>query len=200
MTALLTPVLPAGLKIANLAAAGAMLLFLGAVYSQRPLLEWITGTAATLASLWLLWRAGLASCPEGCSTEVVHAAVGLVLMGAVTHAMVLGHWYLNQARLPIEPLKQHTWMLFIAIAVSTILGLATRAELIRGTVPTGIFAFSASSFWWIWVLLLGATAGLGAMIMATVKERATQSATGLLYLAIVTALGAQFISNLLVVS
>lgn len=200
LTAVLTPLLPSSLRLLNLATAVAMLVFLGAVYSQRPLLEWVTGAVASAGSLWLIILAGLAGCIRGCGTEVTHAVAGLVLMGAVTHAMVLGHWYLNQARLPIEPLAQHTWVLFLGIAVSGVIGVATRGQVTDGMVPGGIFAFSGSSYWWVWLLLLGATAGLGAMIMATVKERATQSATGLLYIAIVTALGAQFVLNLLILS
>lgn len=200
LTAALTPLLPANLQAVNLITAGAMLAFLGAVYSQRPLLEWVTGAAATGASILLILAIGLAACIGECRSEVIHSAVGLVLMGAVTHAMVLGHWYLNQARLPIEPLAQHTRLVFVAVGVSGVLGLLTRGHLVEGTVPGGIFAFSAASYWWTWVLLLGATGGLGAMIMATVNERATQSATGLLYIAIVTALGAQFVLNLLVLA
>lgn len=200
LLAALTPLLPPALRLLNLATAGSMLVFLGAVYSQRPLLEWITGTAASAGSFWLIVLAGLAGCVRDCGTQVTHAVAGLVLMGAVTHAMILGHWYLNQARLPIEPLTQHTWVLFAGIAVSAAIGVATRAQVTEGTVPGGVFAFSGTSYWWVWLLLLGATGGLGAMILATVRERATQSATGLLYIAIVTALGAQFVLNLLILS
>jgi len=198
--AALAGLLTGWLRIFDLVAAGLMLAFLLSVYSQRPLLEWITGAGATASAIWLVAAAGWSACGQECGFGVVHAMVGLILMGAVTHAMTLGHWYLNQARLPIDPLSEHVWILFGALAVSAVLGFATRAELVGGSVPGGLLTFSSSSYWWTWLLLLAATTGLGVMIKATVSEKATQSATGLLYIAIVTALGSQFILNLLVVS
>ncbi|MGI8427307.1 MAG: hypothetical protein ACR2M4_12115 [Actinomycetota bacterium] len=200
LTAAVAGLLTTGLRVFTLGVAGLMLAFLLSVYSQRPLLEWIAGAAAAAAGIGLVVVSGWSICGGACGFGIGHALAGVILMGAVTHAMTLGHWYLNQARLPIDPLAEHIWILFGALAVSAVLGFASRAELVAGTVAGGLFAFSSSSYWWTWLLLLAATAGLGAMIKATITEKATQSATGLLYIAIVTALGAQFILNLLVVS
>lgn len=200
LTAALIPVMSGRLRLLTALTAGAMVMYLVALYSQRPLLEWTTGAVATAGAVWITLQAGYSGCLRPCWHEGNHSLAGLVLLGAVTHAMALGHWYLNQARLPIEPLAQHTWLMIFAIVLSAILGLVTRPRLVEGTVPGGIFAFSGSSLWWTWLFLLAATAGLAAMIMATVRQRATQSATGLLYIAIVTALGAQFALDLLVLS
>jgi len=172
--------------------------FLLAVYSQRPLLEWICGGLAFLASLLLVGSAGHLGCSRSCLFFEVHAFVGMVLMGVVTHAMVLGHWYLNQARLPIEPLRDQTAGLFAALGLSLVVGLTTREHLLSGVVRGGLLAISTGAYWWTWLLLIAGTVVLGFMVWATVKQRSTQSATGLLYIAIVTALSAQFILNLLV--
>lgn len=174
-------------------------IFLASVYSQRPLVEALTGGAGAVAGLMLLVRAGAAAC-GGCWEGVAHGLIGGYMLGAVTHGMVLGHWYLNQPRLPIEPLKGAAGIMLASIGVSLAAGLATRRTLVAGTLPGGVLAFPASGYWWAWLLLVAATGGLGIMVRATVTERATQSATGLLYVQMVTALGAQFLLAVLLAS
>lgn len=173
-------------------------LFLAAVYSQRPLLEWVSGAAATAAGAWLVWRGGLLSCPGGCTAGAVQALVGAVFLGGVTNGMVLGHWYLNQARLPIEPLKQATLIMLGGIVLSLVAGLADRGSLASGVVPGGFVAMSASSYWWAWLALTVGTGVLGFAVRETVRTRSTQSATGLLYIAMLTATVGQFIVTRLV--
>lgn len=198
LMAALSFALPTELRLWSLVTPAAFVLYLLAVYSQRPALEWFSGAVASGAGVWLVAQAGAETCPGDCWLGVLHAAVGALLVGGVTHGMVLGHWYLNQARLPIEPLREQCWIIFGATAAGGAAGILTRSELIRGPVPGGLLTFSPSSYWWAWALLLGATAALSSMVWATVKSRSTQSATGLLYIATVTVLAAQFILDLLV--
>lgn len=192
----LTLVLPASLRTMGAVATIAFILFLAGVYSQRPLLEWVNGAAASAASIALLIHAGNQSCAD--CPGILHSLVGALLLGAATHGMVLGHWYLNQARLPLEPLKQAVVILAAALGAASIAGLVTGPDLREGVIPSGILAVKASTYWWTWAGLIFTTAVVAWMVWQTIKERATQSATGLLYIAIVTALGAQFISDLLV--
>jgi hypothetical protein len=194
---LLALVLPGVLKPWGMISAGAWVLFLAAVYSQRPALEWITGALGSGAGVWLVVGAGRQTCAGGCTLGLLHALAGALTLGSVTHGMVLGHWYLNQARLPIEPLKEQTLFIFGALGISGIAGIATRRELIKGAVPAGILTYATVSYWWVWVLLLVSTIVLAGMVWATVKSRSTQSATGLLYIAMVIALAGQFLLNLL---
>ena len=190
--------LPAQLRVWSLVTSGAFALFLLAVYSQRPALEWASGAVASAVGVWLLAEAGGEACPEGCWLGLLHALIGALLVGGVTHGMILGHWYLNQARLPIDPLSEQCRIIFAALGMGAAAGIFTRSELIMGAVPSGLLTFSPSSYWWAWALLLAATGVLSAMVWATVKARSTQSATGLLYIAMVTVLAAQFIQDLLV--
>jgi hypothetical protein len=198
LMAVLSFALPPKLRVWCLLTAAAFGLFLIAVYSQRPALEWVTGALASGAAVWLLGGAAREACPSTCWLGLLHAAVGTLLVGGVTHGMVLGHWYLNQARLPMDPLREQCKIIFAALTAGAVAGVLTRSELILGPVPGGLLTFSASSYWWAWALLLTATAVLAAMVWATVKTRSTQSATGLLYIAMVTVLGAQFMLDLLV--
>lgn len=176
-------------------------LYLASVYSQRPLLEWVTGAAATVLGAWLVLEGGRLSCsppPQGCTEGAVQAAAGALFLGGVTNGMVLGHWYLNQARLPIAPLKGATRIMLGGIAVSLVAGFAGRSTLARGVVPGGFVAMSASSYWWAWLALTIGTAILGFAVRETVRTRSTQSATGLLYIAMLTAMVGQFIVTRLV--
>jgi hypothetical protein len=184
------------LRTGGFVLAGLIAAFLLAVYTRRPLLEVVTGALASAVSVWLVLQGGSQSC-GGCPDGVFLAAAGGFFLGAVTHAMVLGHWYLNQPRLPIEPLRGATRLMLASLAVAGVAGLATRGRLLRAVLP-GLVSFSASGYWWAWLLLLAGTAVLALMVRATVRDRSTQSATGLLYIAMLTAIGAQFLVSLLV--
>jgi hypothetical protein len=198
MMLLLAFVLPGGLEILGFATACVYLLFLLAVYSQRPLLEWTAGAIGTALSLGMIGLAGWEACELGCSIGAFHGLLGGLFLGGVTHGMILGHWYLNQARLPLEPLKEQTRVIFGLLAVSAVSGMLTRSSLLEGEVPGLIMTYSSASYWWTWLFLLATTAFLMGMVRATVRDRSTQSATGLLYIASLTALAGQFLLNLLV--
>jgi hypothetical protein len=192
--------LPAGLRPLGLAAGAGIVLFLIAVYTQRPLLEWITGALASAAAAATIITAGTHGCATSCVVAGAHAGAGALLLGTVTQGMVLGHWYLNQPRLPIAPLKGSTLAFLAALVISLVTGAATRPTLMKARVPASILAASPSSFWWVWLFLLSGTALLALMTRSTVWAVSTQSATGLYYIAIITAIAAQFVLNLLVVS
>lgn len=188
--------LPHNLRAEGFALTALLIAFLLAVYSQRPTLEIGFGLAASALSIVLIVQGGAGSC-GGCGSGIALALTGTLFLGAVTNAMVLGHWYLNQARLPIEPLKGATRIMLASMVVVGAAGLVARGRLFKAVLP-GLVAFSAASYWWAWVLLLVGTAVLGLMVRVTVRDRSTQSATGLLYIAMITAIGAHFLLSLLV--
>lgn len=192
--------LPRPIGVSALSAGVLSALFLGAVYSQRPLLEWVTGASASVAALATLTLSGLRSCVTDCPAFAIHALSGGFFLGAVTHGMVLGHWYLNQPRLPIEPLKTQVRLIVASIVVSIAAVLMTLSTLLRGDVTGDIVPISSSGYLWGWGVLLTTVAILAWMIRSTVASRSTQSATGLMYVAMIPALGAQFVVNLLLMS
>lgn len=179
--------LPGESRVLGIGVGAAFALHLAAVYSQRPLLEWTLGGLAALAA------AAIFLLPD----DPLQAAAGGLLLGAATHGMTLGHWYLNQARLPIDPLRGAIRILFGALTIAFAVGVVQRDTLTTGPVPSGVLMFSGSSYWWVWAALLVGTGVLAYMVDAAARIRATQSATGLLYIAIVTALAAQLVMNLL---
>lgn len=191
-------VLPGPLRTIGLVAAALYLVYLVAVYTQRPLLEWGAGAAGSAASLLLIARGGLAACEGLCGLGLFHALLGALVLGGVTHGMILGHWYLNQARMPIEPLKEQTWLVIGLLGASALAGTVTRPRLLEGAVPAGLLAYTPGAYWWTWLLLLATTGVLMGMVRSTVRLRSTQSGTGLLYIATLTALAGQFLLDLLV--
>lgn len=200
LTAVMGILLPARIRLVAWSSAAAMALFLAAVYTQRPLMEWLSGGAGAALSLWLLMAAATEGCSESCLPAALHAFIGGLFLGALTHAMVLGHWYLNQPRLSIEPLKGATRMLMISVPFALAAGVVTRSTLVAGKVTGGILDVSSSGYWWAWLLLAASVGVLSFMIRSTVWERSTQSATGLMYVAMVPAIGAQFVVDLLLKS
>lgn len=189
--------LPGSTRLIGLATAVCAALFLAAIYSQRLLLEWSIGALASLLGSGLMIAGATSSCNRGCAAIAAHAVLGGLMVGAVTHAMVLGHWYLNQPRLPIEPLLGATRIMLVSAVLAIAAGATDRAALVRGQIVGGILAFSGAGYWWTWLLLMIGILVLGMMVRATVRTRSTQSATGLLYVAIIPAIVAQFVLNLL---
>lgn len=127
-------------------------------------------------------------------------------LGSVLLAMVLAHWYLIEPSLPIEPLKR-VLALFIGTEV-------VKAALLAAVVvihwpewasaPGGVLrAFVLGDALFVGVrafLGVAAPIGLGWMTWKTVEIRSIQSATGILYAAIVFVLFGEVISLFLQLS
>ncbi len=114
--------------------------------------------------------------------------VGALFLGAVTDAMLLGHWYLVQPGMPRDPLNQLVkWV-----------GILWVPEFILFMIPTGmISAFDGSIqdgydglLGYFWAGSVVGTIILVFVTVAALREKeysAVMAATGLLYLAILTA-------------
>lgn len=121
-------------------------------------------------------------------------------LGGVIFAMLLAHWYLVEPRMPIEPL-QHVLLLF---AGSEILKLVLLAGLlaVHGPVWSAgegglVRAFVMGNALFVGMrAILGNLAPLGMawMTWKTVEIRSIQSATGILYAAVVFVLFGETIS------
>ncbi|MFN0028090.1 MAG: hypothetical protein ACKV2O_13065 [Acidimicrobiales bacterium] len=127
---------------------------------------------------------------------MIRLLVGAAFLGAVTDAMLLGHWYLVQPGLPRAPLKE----LVIYTAATWPL------ELVAMLLPTGMISVLSGSIddgyggllGWFWATCAVATPILVGVTWAALKERqysAVMAATGLLYLAIITAFGMDLVGR-----
>jgi hypothetical protein len=186
------------------------------------LLLWLislVAAAAYLQSLWgkafrwrarvyaTAWLAGVAALALGAqafrlapvlSLESVfyplQLIVGSLLLGAVTTGMLLGHWYLIDRELSIEPFRQ-LFAFFIALlgAQAVLSGVFVLAILVGGSAASGdslTRLFDAHRALLTGRLLLSpaAAAGLAWMIWKTLRIPQTMAATGLYYIAILAVL------------
>lgn len=138
------------------------------------------------------------------------AAVGLIsgalLLGAVTNGMMLGHWYLNQPGLKTWALGRLTDLSVAAVAFSALMGVAAYGELTGASTEgavLGIPGFGESFsfvFFFVWLSMLGLTGTVAWGARRCVKIRSIQSATGLFYVAILSAGVAEFMVRYLMVN
>ncbi len=129
--------------------------------------------------------------------QLSRVLVGAVFLGAVTDAMALGHWYLTQPGLPRAPLLQLVHILAIVWPIHVVTML----------LPTGmisVFSGAVDDGWggmlgWYWAASAVATIVLIVVTRAALKERgysAVMAATGLLYLAMITAFSQDLVARL----
>lgn len=150
--------------------------------------------AATLLSGWAAWSAALG------------LIAGLVLLGGVTNGMLLGHWYLNQPGLKPWALGRLTDATLAGIVVAVLLGLAFASKLANASTEgavMGLPGFGESFslvFFLAWLAVAGLTAAVVWAARRCVKIKSIQSATGLFYVALLTAGVSEFLVRYLMVN
>jgi len=127
---------------------------------------------------------------------VVRTVVGAVFLGAITDAMLLGHWYLVQPGLPRGLLNE------LVSVTKYVLPVEVAAMLL----PTGMLSVLSgriSDGWngtlgYFWVACAVTTLILCVVTQRALREKyysAVMAATGLLYLAILTAFGTDLVAR-----
>jgi hypothetical protein len=130
--------------------------------------------------------------------SVARTVVGALFLGAISDAMLLGHWYLVQpglARGPLLELVRATAIVW-PVEVALLLVPTGMVSVLNGTIDDGYGGILG----WTWVTCAVTTLGLLAVTRAALRERqysAVMAATGLLYLAILTAFGTDLIARAL---
>ena len=127
---------------------------------------------------------------------IVRTLVGAAFLGFVSDAMLLGHWYLVQPGLP----RRH-----VNDIVRTFL-VIWPLEVIVMLIPTGMFSVFSGTVddgWsgqlgWFWAACAITTGVLSVVTLKALQERAysaVMAATGLMYLAILTAFGTDLVAR-----
>ncbi|NCY16682.1 MAG: hypothetical protein EBX39_07905 [Actinobacteria bacterium] len=129
---------------------------------------------------------------------VARFVVGALFLGAVTDAMLLGHWYLVQPGLArgalLELVRWTAWLWIPEVAL--LLVPTGMVSAIDGTIDDGYGGLLV----WFWIACVITTIGLVITTRLALKERAysaVMAATGLLYLAILTAFGIDLVARAL---
>ena len=122
--------------------------------------------------------------------------VGAAFLGSVTDAMLLGHWYLVQPGLRRDPVKElvHWTAIVWPLELIVFLWPLGMVQVLNGVVDDGYQGLLG----WIWVACALTTIVLVALTWAALRERsysAVMAATGLLYLAILTAFGTDLVAR-----
>lgn len=130
--------------------------------------------------------------------SVVRTLVGAAFLGSITDGMLLGHWYLVQPGLQRGPLLELVrWTFWILpLEVAALLWPVGMVSVLDGTIDDGYGGILG----WFWLACVVTTAGLLIVTRAALKERAysaVMAATGLLYLAILTAFGTDLVARAL---
>jgi hypothetical protein len=132
---------------------------------------------------------------------LLRTLTGAAFLGAVSDAMLLGHWYLVQPGLPRAPLLELVrWTALIwPVEVAALLIPTGMASVWSGSIDDGYNGLLG----WFWAACAVATIVLCAVTRAALKERyysAVMAATGLLYLAILTAFGTDLVARAILAS
>ena len=130
--------------------------------------------------------------------SVARILVGAAFLGAITDAMLLGHWYLVQpglARGPLLELVRWTqWIWPFEVLVMILPVSEGMLAVLDGTIDDDYGGILG----WMWATCAVTTLGLLLVTRAALKERqysAVMAATGLLYLAILTAFGTDLVAR-----
>ena len=150
---------------------------------------------APLIGLAGLVAAGLAAGGPD-ALAVARTLAGALFLGAVSDAMLLGHWYLVQPGLGRGPLEElNRWLtLTWPLEVGLLLWPTGMLSVLSGSVDDGW----DGTLGWFWVACAVTTLVLTIVTRAALKERAysaVMAATGLLYLAILTAFGTDLVAR-----
>ncbi|HET7722057.1 MAG TPA: hypothetical protein VFK43_18945 [Acidimicrobiales bacterium] len=151
--------------------------------------------AAPLIGLVGLVAAGMAAGGPD-ALAVARTLAGALFLGAVSDAMLLGHWYLVQPGLGRGPLLElNRWLaLTWPLEVGLLLWPTGMLSVLSGSVDDGW----DGTLGWFWVACAVSTLVLTVVTKAALKERAysaVMAATGLLYLAILTAFGTDLVAR-----
>lgn len=146
-----------------------------------------------------LFAAGVATSDQGLGTDgvaIARTVVGAAFLGFVSDAMLLGHWYLVQPGLPRrhvnDIVRAFLWIWPVEVVVMLL--------------PTGMFSVFTGSVddgWggqlgWFWVACAVTTGVLTWVTLKALQEKAysaVMAATGLMYLAILTAFGTDLVAR-----
>ena len=150
--------------------------------------------AATAGLVGLLGAAAAVGGPYALSA--FRLVVGALFFGALTDAMLLGHWYLVQPGLARGPIKQMVVLAAVVwpFEIAAYLWPVGMAQVLDGTIDDGFDGLLG----WTWLVCAVTTIALLVVTWLALRERyysAVMAATGLLYLAILTGFGVDLIAR-----
>ena len=158
-----------------------------------PVLDLAAGVFGLTAVLFASIHAG-----GPVALSIARGLVSALFLGVVSDAMLLGHWYLVQpglARGPILELVRWTGIVWVPETI-LLLWPVGMVSVLNGTIDDAYNGLLG----WFWVACVVTTIALVVVTRAALRERAysaVMAATGLMYLAILTAFGQDLVARIL---
>jgi len=117
-----------------------------------------------------------------------------MVIGLTMTAMFLGHWYLNTPTMQLQPLRRLVLLMAIALVLRAIVG--------SGALVVELQSHSHIMSWWLmlgfrWISGILGAGVLAVMTWQTLRIPNTQSATGILYAAVILTFLGELTSQLL---
>ncbi|MDQ3986300.1 MAG: hypothetical protein M3280_07345 [Actinomycetota bacterium] len=186
--------------------AGAAVIYVLVQYSRTDLPGVVAGgVAATCGAAALVVAAGdVADWTQ--AVAAIEFVTGAALLGGVTNGMLLGHWYLNQPGLKPWALARLTNFSLGATIVVAVVGLAAAGKLATASTEGAILGLPGfgesfgAVFFAAWIVLIAFTGAVVWMARRCVAIKSIQSATGLYYVALLTAGVSEFMVRYLMVN
>ncbi len=174
----------------GMAISAAVVSYLGAVIWMYEAARPGKGAIWMVAALALVGMLlPLAAAAEGVTfLGTLDRIAGSLVIGSVTTAMLLGHWYLNTPSMKLAPLQRLVIFMGMALVIRVLLsgvcaGLEVNRLSLTGNLSLSWFVFLSLR----WLAGLIGTLGLAWMTWLTLKIPNTQSATGILYASMILA-------------
>ncbi|MBJ45053.1 MAG: hypothetical protein CMJ80_17560 [Planctomycetaceae bacterium] len=184
---------PQRTSVMSISIAASILSYIGAVvwlYEKSTLGRWILGAVTTVNFLGAL----VASAAPP-AWKVLDVFTASLLLGSTFAAMLLGHWYLNTPTMKLTPLKQLILVMGLAVILRTLLAGTELAEFTPRWQQEGSSYMAMLTLRW----LTGIVGVLAMIVMTwqTLRIPNTQSATGILYVAVIFVFLGELTSQLL---
>jgi len=190
---LIPAIVPANVRIGEVVWLVSLLVVTGYYWNQESIKKWVI-TIPSIFGVIAFYRILSELISGDIELFMISLLGGFILCGAL-FSMILGHWYLNVVSLPISMLRSTVKFLILIVALRFIwdMGYIFMGEVstIRaGSLPVSMTQFlqTFDGFFLIFALFFGTLLPLilGILTLKTIAIKSTQSATGLLYVIVIS--------------
>ena len=187
---LISATVPANVRIGEVVWLVSLLAVTGYYWNQESIKKWVI-TIPSIFGVIAFYRILSELISGDIELFMISLLGGFILCGAL-FSMILGHWYLNVVSLPISMLKSTVKFLIFIVALRFIwdLEFIVMGEIQYNGVSVSMIKFlqTFDGFFLIFALFFGTLLPLilGILTLKTIAIKSTQSATGLLYVIVIS--------------
>ena len=187
---LIPAIVPANVRIGEVVWLVSLLVVTGYYWNQESIKKWVI-TIPSIFGVIAFYRILSELISGDIELFMISLLGGFILCGAL-FSMILGHWYLNVVSLPISMLKSTVKFLILIVALRFIWDMRYifLGEVLYNGLPVSMTQFlqTFDGFFLIFALFFGTLLPLilGILTLKTIAIQSTQSATGLLYVIVIS--------------